>query len=121
MFDPRGATPALQRRHSVLGIVSLIMAACAAIGLFLLFAFATVAGVLEDSGTVLIADDSPAEIALGLGLFALMGLQLLALGLGVWGLFERERKRVCAIIGVTVSVMSLAGISLMLLIGLLAE
>jgi hypothetical protein len=122
-FDPRGTAPgAGAQRHSVLAIAALILASFAALSLFGLLLFVGVAGALEASGSApLIEDDSPAAVALGLGLFALVGLQLLASGLGIGALFEKDRKRVCAIVALTISAMTMAGAGLILLIGLLTD
>jgi hypothetical protein len=113
--------PAVEQKHSALGIVSLVLALCGALGLFAALAVAMVAGALETTGKSLIPDDSPAEAALGLALFAAMGLEVLALGVSFGGLFDKDRKRVLAIVAMAISVMSLGASGLLLLVGALAD
>jgi hypothetical protein len=113
--------PAVEQRHSVLGIVALCLAVCGALGLFALISVAVLADAFGKAGESLIADDSAGEALLGLGLFGAVGLELLALGVSFGALFEKERKRVLAIVAMAISFMSLAGSGLLILIGALAD
>jgi hypothetical protein len=114
-------TPVVEPKHSVLGIVGLVLSLCGGFGLFAALAVAMLAGAAESTGSTLIADDSPAETILGLALFAAMGLEVLALGVSFGALFEKDKKRVLAIIAMAISFMSLGSAGLLLLIGALSE
>jgi hypothetical protein len=114
-------TPVVEPKHSVLGIVSLVLALCGGFGLFAAVAVAMVAGAAETTGKSIIPDDSPAETALGLALFAAMGLEVLALGVSFGALFEKDKKRVLAIVAMAISFMSLGCAGLLLLVGVLSE
>lgn len=119
--DPSGsALGRSAQQHSLVGILALVLASLSAVGLFGLFGFAVVAGALEDSGTVLLADGSTAEALLGLGLSGFLCLQLVAMVLSLVGLFEKDRKRLCAVVAVVVSTITLAAAAFVFVIGLLA-
>lgn len=130
-WDPRGVmpvsgamvpAPVVEPKHSVLGIIALVLSLCGGFGLFAALAVAMVAGASEVAGgTSMIPDDSPAETALGLALFAAMGLEVLSLGVSFGALFEKDKKRVLAIVAMAISVMSLGGAGLLLLIGALSS
>ena len=112
-FDPRGTTPvAAAQRHSVLAVVSLILALLAALPLFALLLAAGSATPLEKGSLV--------PLAVTLGLFASIGLQLLAGGLGIVALFEKDRKRACAIVALTVDAMTV-GATLILLVHIASD
>jgi hypothetical protein len=95
------------RRHSVLAVLSLILALLAALPLCALLLYAGTATPLGKNSLV--------PLALTLGLFASIGLQLLAGGLGIGALFVEDRKRVCAIVALTMNAMTI-GATLILLV-----
>ena len=101
--------------QSKLGIASLLISIFTAIGLFIVF---LVAGVMESNTYGGIDEESSGAIILGLFIFAFGFLDLLAVGLGIAGIFQKTRDRITAIIGTIISsatliiTLSLIGIGL---------
>ncbi len=106
-------------RHgqSKLGIASLLISIFAAIGLFIVF---IIAGVMESNTYGGIDEESAGAIILGLFIFGFGFLDLLAIGLGIAGIFQKTRARTTAIIGTILSsakliiTVSLIGIGLVM-------
>ncbi len=101
--------------QSKLGIASLLISILTAIGFLIVIA---IAGAMEANTYGGIDEDSAGAIILGLFIFVFGGLDLLAIGLGIAGIFQKTRARVTAIIGTIISsatliiVLSLIGIGL---------
>ena len=101
-------------RHSELGLVSLAISLLAGI---------MIAGSLV-AGTVLVGlnpnlrPDNPQVLGLACGLLLGMGLSLLAGILGLVGLFQPDREKTFAALGVAVSGVEVLGITGLTLIGL---
>jgi hypothetical protein len=85
-----------QQQHSGLGIASFTISIVCAILLFLLF---LIAGVMEASTPGGIDEESVEAVMLGLFIIFLLFLNLLAIGLGIGGLLQTERKKIFAILG----------------------
>jgi hypothetical protein len=102
-------------RHSGLGIASFITSIVSGI---CIFAAIALAGVMEASTPGGIDEESAGAIMLGLALFAFMGLSLVALGLGIGGLFQKERKKVFAILGMVFAAATLLGTVSIIALGL---
>ena len=83
-----------------MGIASLSIAIFSTIFTFILF---LIAGLWEASTSGGIDENSPAAVALGLFIFAFIGLDIVSVALGVAGMFQKSRKRICAIIGASLS------------------
>ena len=80
-----------EQKHSGLGIASFITSIGSGILISLLM---VVAGVIETSTPGGMDEESAGAIMVGLFLFASLGSTLVALGLGVAGLFQKERKKI---------------------------
>ena len=86
--------------QSKLGIAALIISIFTAIGLFILF---LIASVMESNTYGGIDEESAGAIILGLFIFGFIFLDLLAVGLGIAGIFQKTRDRITAIIGTILS------------------
>jgi hypothetical protein len=86
--------------QSKLGIASLLISIFTAIGLFIV---TIIAGVIESNSYGGIDEESAEAIILGLFIFGFGFLDLVALGLGIGGIFQKTRARITAIIGTVVS------------------
>lgn len=86
--------------QSKLGIASLLISIFTALGLFILF---IIAGVMESNTYGGIDEESSGAIIVGLFIFGFVFLDLLALGLGIAGIFQQTRERITAIIGTIIS------------------
>ncbi len=103
----------VEQKHSGLGIASFITSIVSGILIFLLMA---VAGVMEATTPGGMDEEAAGTIIVGLLLIALLGASLVALGLGIGGLMQKERKKIYAILGTVFAAVTLVGtISIMIL------
>ena len=86
--------------QSKLGIAALLISIFTAIGLFIVF---LIAGVMESNTYGGLDEESAVAIILGLFIFGFGFLDLLAVGLGIAGIFQKTRDRITAIIGTIIS------------------
>jgi len=86
--------------QSQLGTSSLLISIFTAIGVFIVF---LIAGVIESNTYGGIDEESAEAIIIGLFIFGFVFLDLLAIGLGIAGIFQKTRERVTAIIGTIIS------------------
>ncbi len=96
-------------KHSGLGIASFVLGILNLIFWFVLLA---VAGYLELSTPGGLGSNDGLAMVVGLVAMLLMGLCLLALGLGIGGWVQKQHKKIFAILGVVVS-----GLTIMMMIG----
>jgi len=104
-----------EKKHSGLGIASFITSIVSGLLIFLLI---VVAGVMEASTPGGIDEESAGAVMVGLFLFAFLGAALVALGLGIAGLLQKERKKLFAILGTVFSAVSLVVTIFIMIIGL---
>lgn len=90
----------VEKTHSGLGISSFILSISTGILIFFLI---IVAGVMESTTPGGMDEESVGAVLVGLFLFAFIFLDLLALGLGIAGLVQKDRKKVFAVLGVIFS------------------
>jgi hypothetical protein len=105
----------MDMKHSGLGISSFILSILAGPCLFLVF---VVAGIMEASTPGGIDEKSPAAVVVGLSFIAFLLLLLVSLGLGIGGLFQKDRKKLFAILGTIFSTGLILCSLLVLLVGL---
>ena len=86
--------------QSKLGIASLLISILTALGLFIT---SLIAAVMESNTYGGIDEESAGAIILGLLIFGFGFLDLLAIGLGIAGIFQKTRARITAIIGTIIS------------------
>ena len=104
-----------EQKHSRLGIASFITSIVSGIFIFLLI---VIASVMEASTPGGMDEESAGAVMVGLFLFAFLGAALVALGLGIGGLLQKERKKIFAILGTVFSAVSLVATILMMILGL---
>ena len=104
----------MELKHSGLGIASFILSIIAGIFIFIIM---IIAGAMEASTPGGIDEESVEAVLVGLFLFAFMFLSLVALGLGIFGAVQAERKKVFAIIGIVFSSITLLGIVFIMILG----
>jgi len=105
----------MEQKHSGLGIASFISSINSGISLFLIF---VVAGVMETSSPGGMDEESPAAIVAGLGMLAFLFVALIALGLGIAGIIQKDRKKLFAVLGTVFSACAFLGTLFLVLIGL---
>ncbi len=88
------------------------------VGGVLLFINIVIAGIAEESSPGGIDEDSAFAMAIGCFIFVLGFLELIALGLGIAGLFQRDTAKVFAILGTIISSTAILGTLFLMLLGL---
>ncbi len=102
----------VEKQYSGFGIASFVLSLVAGVSMFLLFAAASFIEMATPGG---MSEESVEAVLVGLLLFALLFLDLLAIGLGVAGLFQHIRRKVFAVLGT-----ALAGATILIALLLLA-
>ena len=101
-------------KHSGLGIASFITSIVSAI---LMFVIISIAGIMQASTPGGVNEKSSGMMIVGLFLFLFLGTSLVALGLGIGGLFQKGRKKIFAIVGIVFSAVTILGTISIMLIG----
>ncbi len=107
-----------EQSQSGLGIASFITSLLAG---FLLFALIGVGVYQETSTPGGLPEDSPVVMLVGLALLGLIGLEFVAAGLGIAALFQEDRKKSLAILGILFSLGMLCAIAGLLVLGSVVE
>lgn len=107
----------VQKKHSGLGLASFILSI---FSLVALFAALIVFGVIEAQNPGGLDEESPVFIALGLAIILFFVLSIVAFGLSIAGLFQKERKKVFAVVGLILSALTVLVIVLLMAIGIAA-
>lgn len=113
-YDPQWDDD-LERKQSGLGIASFIIAIL--VGLSAV-ALVVIAGMIEVSTPGGMDDQSPAAMIIGLGVFAIVGLCMLGIGLGVAGFFQPHRTRIFCVLGVAFNGLVILGLAGLIVVGL---
>ena len=103
------------RKNSGLGIASFITSIFSGVLIFVVF---VIAGVMEASSPGGIDEKSVSAIVVGLFMFGFLFVALVALGLGIVGLLQKDRKKLFAVLGIVFSSVTLVGTILLMLIGM---
>ena len=103
----------MQHPHSKLGIASFIMSVVITALIFLAIIFA---GVMATS-TGGVDETSTEAIILGLVIIGMLLLDLVALGLGIGAIFQKDRNKLFAILGIIISAVTLLGTISLIVIG----
>lgn len=106
----------MEKKHSGLGISSFIISIVIGVLMFLLF---VVAGVMETSTPGGIDEESAGAVVVGLFLLAFLLLDVLALGLGIAGLVQKDRKKIFPVLGVVFSATTMLTTVFFMIIGLM--
>ncbi|MDF9827280.1 hypothetical protein M2103_001990 [Ereboglobus sp. PH5-5] len=117
VLPPPAPAPASRQSHSGLGIASFVLSIISGMALFCVV---LAAGVIESSTPGGMDESSPQAMVVGLFLFAFMGLALLAAGLGVGGLCQKNRRKIFAILGVAFSGAAIVLVMGLMIFGLMA-
>jgi hypothetical protein len=103
-----------EQKHSGLGIASFITSIASGVITFLLI---VIAGVMEASSPGGIDEESASAVILGLSLIAFLGVSLVALGLGIAGIVQKNRKKIFAILGSIFAAVTFLGTICIMMIG----
>ncbi len=118
--NPYGATFLPQQsataepRHSGVGITSFALSMLSGISLFALFG---VAGYLESQSPAGMSEEDPTTMLLGVALLGAGMAQFLAFILGAVGLFQPNRKKIFAILGLIFSLVAIVTFGGLMVVG----
>jgi len=102
--------------HSGMGIAAFITSLCGAMSMLGLI---VTAGIIETTTPGGMDETSMSAILVGLGLMGTAMMQLVAFGLGVAGVFQADRRRVFAVLGLVISIGSMLSVILLMILGAL--
>lgn len=105
----------MQLKHSGLGIASFIVSIFSG---GLMFITVVIAGLIEASSPDGMDETSPVAMMVGFAIFGFVGISLIALVLGIVGLFQSDRKKIFALLGTIFSALTILGIAALILIGI---
>jgi hypothetical protein len=114
-YDSDDPSRNVKRGQSGFGIASFVIACLA--GMFEL-AVIVYAGILQTSTPGGMDENSPQAIVIGLAAIGGMAIDLLAIGLGIAGLFQRGRGKTFAVLGVVLGTVILLGMIGLIILGL---
>ena len=100
--------------QSGLGIASLALSIFSVI---ISIVLVVIAGVMEVSTPGGVDESSAAAVVVGLSILACLGLNLVSIGLGIAGIIQKQRTRICAFIGTALSSASFAVVVSIIAIG----
>jgi hypothetical protein len=114
-LDPQLAN-GLRQKQSGIGIASFVLAIASGVTAA---ALVVIAGVMEVSTPGGMDEESPQAIIIGLGIFGVIGLNMLGIGLGVAGFFQPDRSRIFSVLGLVFNLMVILGLGGLMVIGLM--
>lgn len=100
-------------KHSGLGIASFIMSLICGLGLFVIVFIAGMMSLNEEMD-----ETSSAAMIIGLAMFVFLGLEFIALILGIVGWTQKDRKSVFGILGTVFSAVVIVGMIGLIALGL---
>ncbi|HYC69721.1 MAG TPA: hypothetical protein VEB66_00855 [Opitutaceae bacterium] len=107
-----------EKTHGGLGITSFIMGIVCGI---LMVVVIGIAGYMQMSTPGGMNEESPAAALVGLAMMGVGLLVLVGLGLGVAGLFQSDRKKLFAALGVSINLLIIVCTGGLMVIGMMAE
>ena len=114
MEQPAGA----EMKHSGLGVASFTLAI---VVLVLTFIIVIIAGVMETSAPAGMDEGSPTVVMLGFAIIGMLIANVVAFGLGIGGVFQQDRKKLYAVLGMTFAMLTFIGTIGLILVGLSME
>ena len=111
---PANTETQMKQKHSGLGIASFVISIPTGIAILVL---CVIAGVIEVTTPGGMDDKSAEAVVLGLSIFAFIFVDLFAVGLGIAGLIQRNRKKIFAILGMLLSLLTIVGVISLMVIG----
>lgn len=101
-------------KHSGLGIASFAISIVSAVLIFILF---VIAGAIEASTPGGIREESVEAVVIGLGIILMLFVNLVAIGLGIGGLCQSDRRKIFAILGTCFATLTTLLAVLLIIIG----
>jgi len=108
----------MEYRHSGIGVASFVISIVMALSGFGLI---LIAGVIEVTTPGGMNESSAIAIVLGLSIFGCILVDLVALGLGIGGLIQKNRNKIFSILGTIFSALTIIGIIFVMVMGSMME
>ena len=108
----------MEQKHSGLGIASFALSLLMSAGIFFII---MAAGVIETARPGGLDENSPAAVVIGLIVLAAGFANLVAMGLGIAGLFQKDRNKVFAILGTCFATLATILTAAVIVVGLMAS
>ena len=107
-----------EQKHSGFGIASFITSIVSGV---LLFMTLMIAGVLESTTPGLLDEESGGAFLIGIFFIIILIAELIALGLGIGGIFQKERKKLYSILGTIISAAVIVIMVVLIFLGMALE
>lgn len=104
----------MEQKHSGLGLAALLISIIVGI---LIFAVFVVGGIMQVSTPGGLDENSPSALFIGLAIIALLGIDVIAVGLGIAALYQQDKKKVLAILGLVFSTVTVVGTIFLVVLG----
>ena len=104
----------MEEKHSRLGIASFALSLVVGFLILVLFVVAGVLAQRHGGG-----GQYPGAVAVGAGMILLVGLDFLAIGLGIAAVCQKERKRLFGVLGLIFSALTVFGSGALVAFGVL--
>ena len=109
-------TERVKSKHSGFGVASFIISILAGLLMFLVFVIGTIMQLSTPGG---MDQQSIQAMLVGLSIIALLFIDIVAVVLGIVGLFQKERKKLFAILGIIFSSATVISMIVLIIVGLL--
>ena len=107
-------TERVKSKHSGFGVASFIISILAGLLMFLIFVIATIIQVSTPGG---MDRQSIQAMLVGLSIIALLFFDIVAVVLGIVGLFQKKRKKLFAVLGIIFSSATVISMILLIIVG----
>ena len=104
----------VELKHSRFGISAFVVSVTASVLMFLTF---VVAGTLEATTPGGLDENSAGAIFVGLFMIAFFALEVVAIGLGIAGLMQKDRKKVFSVLGIVFGSITILGTVFLIVLG----
>lgn len=104
----------MEQKHSGLGVAAFVTSLAMGIAIFVVL---VVAGMMQVSTPGGLQDESTSAMVVGLFIILFLGLDVVAAGLGIAGLMQRDRRKVFAVLGVIFATTTILGTLFLIILG----
>lgn len=116
LVSEQDMSPPTEPAHSGFGIASFVVSIAASLLSIVLIVIAAILEVTTPGG---MNEESVAAILVGLSMLGLFTAGIVALGLGIGGLFQKNRKKIFTVLGIVFSCAFVAMIGALFVIGMI--
>ena len=103
-----------EHKHSGLGVAAFVISRCVGLLQFILI---VTAGVIEAASESGMDENSPEALVLGAGIIGLLLVDVLAIGLGIGGVVQSNRKKIFAVLGIVFAAITIVLTVVLMILG----